>query len=297
MNERQEMPAVRESFDFGKMVTDLVSKLPARDKVAARLNKIDAILTPFYAVLMAWATYVIGINFLRFGPTSVESLTYFVNLYAGLSLVAFAIVLVALFESVRRNEIGDMAKVIAAIAINYVAMRYNGTWLMMVLAYGFGFALAHSASRSGKLDWTPLVAFNASFIGMATQIFGFAAASVVWPVLVGVVFQAVEIFRNQDYRAVRLAVPGMVISVLGLVLTMNPIVWILVGALVSFVVAPTAFKLYESKHAKLEDTVKSCATPCSDFDNGLKNLRTNAEAAMLTLVSSCLFIIIMVMFS
>lgn len=287
----------RESFDIRKMVTDLVSKLPARDKVATRLNKIDTILTPFYAVLMAWATYVIGTSFYRYGPTDVVSLEYFTNLYAGLSLVAFAIVLVALFESVRRNEIGDMAKVIVAIAVNYAAMRFNGTWLLMVLAYGFGFSLAHSASRHGKLDWTPLVAYNAAFIGIATQIFGFTAVSVVWPVLMSVVFQAVEVFRNEDYRSVRLAVPGMVVAIAGLVLTMNPVAWILLGALVSFVIAPTAFKLYESKHDKLQDTVKSCGTPCADFDNGMKNLRTNAEAAMLTLVSSCLFVILMVMFS
>lgn len=287
---------ISESFDFGKWLSGVVSKLPARYKVVARFNSFDTMMTPFYGVLMAWATYAIGTSFYRYGPTDMVSLNYFTNLYAGLSLLSFAIVIVALFESVRRNEIGDMAKVIAAIAINYVVMRYNGTWLMMVLAYGFGFSLSHSASRSGKLDWTPLVAYNAAFIGIATQIFGFAAAAI-WPVMVGFVFQAVEVFRNQDYRSVRLAVPGMVIAVLGLVLTMNPVAWILLGALVSFVIAPTAFKLYESKHDKLQDTVKSCATPCADFDNGMKNLRTNAEAAMLTLTSSGLFVILMIMFS
>lgn len=297
MNVQQEMPAVRESFDFSKWVSNLVNKLPARNTVVARFNSLDLTLTPFYAVLMAWATYAVGINFLGYGPNSIESLNYFINLYSGLSLISFAIVAVALFESVRRNEIGDMAKVAAAIVINYMVMRYNGTWLLMVLAYGFGFALAHSASRHGKLDWTPLVAFNGAFIGLATQFFGFAAASIVWPVMVGVVFQAVEIFRTQDYRSVRLAVPGMIVSVLGLALTTNPIAWMLIGALVSFVIAPTMFKLYENKHALLGETVLGCATPCTDFDNGMKNLRTNAEAAMLTLVSSSLFVIIMVMVS
>lgn len=297
MSEKQEMPVVRESFNLINWVVAQVNKLPAIEKLATRLNKLDITLTPFYAVLMAYATYALGVNFYRFGPDTVESLEYFVNLYAGLSLVSFAIVAVAFFESVRRNEISDTVKVIAAIAVNYVAMRYNGTWLIMVLAYGFGFALAHSASRHGKLDWTPLVAYNASFIGMATQIFGFAAASVFWPVLMGVIFQALEIFRNRDYRSVRLAVPGMAIAILGLVLTTNPVAWILTGAAISFIVAPTMFKLYEQKHELLGDTVKVCGTPCSDFDNGLKNLKTNAEAAMLTLVSSSLFVIVMVMVS
>lgn len=295
MNDRQEMPAVRESFDLRKWVAAQIDKLPALEKVSDRLNKLDKTLTPFYAVLMAWATYAIGVNFYRFGPDSIESLEYFINLYAGLSFVAFAIVAVAFFESVRRNEISDTIKVVVAIAVNYAAMRFNGTWLIVVLAYGFGFALAHSASRHGKLDWTPVVAFNGAFIGLATQFFGFTAASIVWPVLMSMVFQAVEVFRNRDYRSVRLAVPGMVIAILGLVLTMNPVMWILVGATVSFIVAPTLFKLYEKKHELLSDTVKICGTPCSDFDNGMKNLKTNAEAAMLTLVSSSMFVIIAIM--
>lgn len=288
---------ISESFDFGKWLSGVVSKLPARDKVVARFNSFDTMMTPFYGVLMAWATYAIGMNMYRFGPTDVESLNYFINLYAGLSLISFAIVAVAFFESMRRNELGDTAKIIVAIAINYMVMRFSGTWGPMMVAYGLGFVLAHSASRHGKLDWTPLVAYNSAFIGLATNIFGISAASAVWPVFIGFVFQSVEIFRNEDYRAVRLAVPGMVIAVLGLVFTMNPVTWILLGGLVSLLIAPTIFKLGEGKSEKLADTVKNCGIPLGDFENGIKNIRANTEAAMLTLSASCVFVILMVIFS
>lgn len=291
----QEHETIGGGFDLSGLVSGLVEKLPSIDTSAAWLGKLDAVMVPFWGVVVAWLTYIVGTGFYNYGPTSVPELTYQTNLFASLSSVAFVIVAVAFFESLRRNELSDTLKVVVAIAVNYLAMRFNGTWLLMALAYGFGFSLSHSASRHGKLDWTPLVAYNAAFIGLTTSFFNFAGTAVIFPVLVGMVVQAIEIFRARDYQAVRLAVPGLVVAGAGVVLSVNPVGWILVGAALSFIVVPTLVKLYHSKTGKHGVWLKTSAQPCNGWDNGFKNLRVNFESAMLTLVASCVFAIAVLM--
>jgi hypothetical protein len=259
------------------------------------LNKADQFVAPVLPLFMYLGMAMLGFAFVRFlMVTELSQDVYYKNLFAGMGFISLAIVALSFWDSMKRNEIPDTIWVVVAIALNYAAINFFGTWGWVQASYGIGFWLAHKASRNGKLDWTPLVAYNAAYIGLASHVFGSSAASVALPVLMGVLYEVTEIVRTRNYQAVRLAYPGMAIALVGMFVTTNPIIWVLVGATVSFIGVPTAVKLYHKKYSKGGSWLKSCAEPFKDCDNGLNYVRVNGEAAMLTLVTSTLMMIIMV---
>lgn len=258
------------------------------------LESTNHLHAPIAGLMMYW----IAINFVRFLPnaqSSVETLNYFVTVFAGFPLIAVAIVVLAGFESLRRNEMLDTVKVLIAIAINYLAITLGGNLTIVVIAYVFGYAIANEASRHGKTDFTPMVAYHGAFIGMIANTFGFGAITLIWPVLAAVVYELVEIARAKDFMSIRLALPGFIISMIGVIFTMNPTWWIVAGALVSFVVTPTVVKVIHLHFKKYGSWLKTCENPLGSWENAFKHLKINFEAAMLTLVGSVLIVVLMLM--
>lgn len=258
------------------------------------LESTNHLHAPIAGLMMYW----IAINFIRYLPTQAgmeHKLDYFLTVFAGFPLIAVVIVVLAGFESLRRNEMLDTAKVLFAIFVNYLAITLGGNLMIVVLAYAFGYAVVNEASRHGKTDYTPMVAYHGAFIGLVASTFGFGAISLIWPVLVAVIFELVEINRSKDYMSMRLAVPGFIIALIGVVFMANPTWWIVAGAIVSFVVTPTVVKVIHLHFKKYGSFLKTCETPLESWDNAFKHLKINFEAAMLTLVGSVLMVVLMLM--
>jgi hypothetical protein len=258
------------------------------------LGKLDLMLIPFYAILLERLMGLIGERFVAYGATTIDELVYYDNLISGLVWISLIILALSFWDSLRRNEVKDTFWVVLAIVVNYLAITLVGSWSAVTFAYSIGYVVTYIASRHGKMDWTPIVAYNAAYIGMASFTFGVGAASIALPVMVSVIFEVAEIIRNRDYRAVRLAYPGLVVALVGLIVTVNPVLWILTGAFISFIVTPTAVKVYHNTKKKGGSWLKSSGEPFKDCDNGLKDLRINIEATMLTLVVSSFACILMI---
>lgn len=276
----------------------LLAKRPSLADVQGWLVSFDGKFSHLYAPIAGAAMYFLGLAFTRFLPTAESSpveFQYFGDVFNGFFLIAATIVGFSLFESLRRNEVKDTFKVLVAIAINYLAITAGGNMAVVSLAYLLGFAIVDEASRHGKLDFTPMVAFHGAFIGIAAHTFGWGGISLVWPVMAAVLYEVVEIFRNKDYQSVRLALPGLVIALVGVIFTMNPTSWVLAGAVVSFIVTPTLVKAYNLKTKKGGSWLKTCNSPCEGWGNSAQHIRINFESVMLTLVGSTLIIVTMMM--
>jgi len=274
----------------------VLSRLPKPATVIAKADSLDKWLTPLYGSVMAYLLYTLGMSFYSAYPTTDAGIFYLTQIYTGFSLIAVVFLGLSFFESLRRNELGDTVRVIVAVILCFVATRVSGSYTIIAIAYGFGFAFVHGASRHGKLDWTPMVAFNAAYVWVAVSAFGASAVSVILPVMLTVVFEVAEVLRNRDYRAVRLALPGFAVALFGIVVTMSPTYWVIAGAVISFGVIPTVVRLVANSRKEWADWLKTSESPCSEWQNGMKNLTVSLESAMLTLAASMLMLIAAVVF-
>lgn len=280
-----EKPQVNES-----KLQKVLKKLPKSKTVFEFVGKIDKMMVYYWGVAVALMMYVIGQSYVRFLPTTPEQTAYQTNVFSGFVLISLFAVALTLFDSLRRNELGDFAKMLVAIVVCFLAVRTTTNDTIIILAYGFGFSLVHSAARNGKLDWTPVVGFNAAYIAFAAMTFGFSAVTIVVPVLLAVAFEVAEVLRFRNYRAIRLAVPGIAVSIVGIMASMNPTLWILAGGIISFGVVPTIVRLHKAD----SDWLRFSEQPCSGWQNGVKHLTVNFESAMLTLVTSLVVMVVMI---
>lgn len=267
-----------------------LKRLPKSADVYAFVGKLDKMMIPFYGIATAVVMYVIGQLYVSHMPNSAEQLVYQEAAFSGFVLISFAILALASFESLRRNELGDFVKMAIAISASYAATSLTDNWFVIVAVFGLGFSLVHQAARNGKLDWTPVVGYCAAYVGFASMAFSFGAATVVVPVLFAVLFEVAEVLRFRNYRAIRLALPGIAVSLIGIILTMNPTFWILAGGIISFGVVPTVLRVRQAD----SDWLKFSEQPCSGWQNQVKHFTINIESAMLTLVTSLVVTILVI---
>lgn len=284
MSEKENNPQVNENI-----LQKVLKKLPKWETVFEFVGTLDKMMIYYWGVAVALMMYVFGQSYVRFLPTTPEQAVYHADVFSGFVLISLFAVALTLFDSLRRNELGDFVKMLVAIGVCFVAVKTTPDLTIIILAYGFGFSLAHSASRNGKLDWTPIVGFNAAYVAIAASAFGYTAVTIVVPVLMAVAFEVAEVLRFRNYRAIRLAVPGIAVSIVGIVVSMNPTLWILAGGIISFGVVPTIVRLHKDD----SDWLRFSEQPCSGWQNGAKHLTVNFESAMLTLVTSLVVTILM----
>jgi len=291
---KQEMPVVKDEKKRFNM--------PTRDQITGWFGKKDVDMVPYWGIVAATCLYFVGMAFIAYNPSdsTIQEYQYLMTVMSGFVMLGFLYLAIAGFESMRRREMSDTVKIVVAVAISYVAMQTNN-WTVIAIAYGFGFSLAHSACRSGDLDFTPMVAFNGAFVGLTAASFPNSNAYV-FPVLMVVLFQIIELLRNKNYDSVIMAIPGLLVAIIGLALTTDPVLWVGLGALVSGVIVPTAIR---NLYNKLENTdrkkslgtmLKQCASPCKGWENQFKDVRISFDAALNTLAGSSVVIIVILMY-
>lgn len=262
----------------GKKNRFSLPSLPSRVQIFGFLNNLNDNLMWSYAVIVGILAFVLESQLSQVTAPMIAG--YHQSLFSALFLVALVVTIIALFEAVRRNELSDSFWVIVAIVGTYIVA--NMDVVLGGLIYGLGFGLVYKAAMNGKPDFTPIVAYNSAMIGIASLV---GANFIVLPIALALLFEVFELVRaNNSRQAIALAIPGMVVVVLGLFISVNPMIWVLLGVSLSIVVVPTALKLYHHKYKKFGFWLKGSEEPCSSWPNNARFLRVNLEAAIITLV-------------
>lgn len=214
-----------------------------------------------------------------FSTDAVEVAQAFYNV----GLVAAFLVVVNLFETMSRNDLPDFAIVVGSVLLALFGLWF-GDWVLIALTYVGGVSLVHYACHSGRLDWSPMVGYNSLYVAGAVYFYGFGAVSIIVPIMLATVFAVVEVMRYKNAQSIRIALPFIAISMIGILFApVNPMWFVIPGIILSAIVIPTALQFDKEERFGSKMT-KFAGKPFGSFSNNLKNVTIDLEAASLTAV-------------